>query len=135
MSSEAFTPEICVDACIGIACNLGIAGRDDSLGHPHVMQNDGTGCGHENNQFVQIEDNKLVGIVEVNTPKDQGNLEAFDILLNNGTSALNQTQDYLNGKTINWKTKGTFTWNGKEYTWIYEHKGTFVTTGQSANHS
>lgn len=122
-----------VAACWAIACTYGIQGGETGINNPkvrwekadatHTMRSDGTGCGHEDNQFITENANGSFSVMEINT-QGLGNLNTR-LTKNSNYSGLNSSiGDVDPGDTIYWTTSsGNRTWYhmGKVSTADYGH--------------
>lgn len=75
IKEEAFAADEYVAACWSVSCDYGNTGKEyvEGPGVSHGMQASGTGCGYANNQWIKIDDNGNVSMVEENT-WNQGDL-------------------------------------------------------------
>lgn len=83
---QRFEPNEYVAACWAIACTYGVQGGEAGINNEnlpfwlherkdatHTLRSDGTGCGHEDNQFITENANGSFSVMEINT-QGLGNL-------------------------------------------------------------
>lgn len=81
---QVFEANEYVAACWAIACTYGIRGGETGINNPymswregdgatHTLRSDGTGCGHEDNQYITENANGTFSVMEINT-QGLGNL-------------------------------------------------------------
>lgn len=128
---QEFEPNEYVAACWAIACDYGIEGKEDGINNymlpnwlyelptaTHTLRSDGTGCGHEKNQYITENANGSFSVMEINT-QGLGSLDT-QLTKNGNYFGLNSSiSDVEPGQTIYWTTSsGNRTWY---------HKGTVST--------
>lgn len=126
---QEFEPNEYVAACWAIACEYGIIGGENGINNPntwlhelptatHTLRSDGTGCGHEKNQYITENANGSFSVMEINT-QGLGSLDT-QLTKNSNYFGLNSSiSDVEPGQTIYWTTSsGNRTWY---------HKGTVST--------
>lgn len=119
--SEEFMPNEYVAACWAIACTYGIQGGESGINNPtmawwegkdaiHTLRSDGTGCGHEDNQYITENANGSFSVMEINT-QGLGNLNTR-LTTDNGYRNLNSSISNVEpGDVIYWTTSaGNRTW-------------------------
>lgn len=130
---EEFMPNEYVAVCWAIACYYGILGGNtegihnndlpkglhEKEGATHTMRRDGTGCGHEDNQFITERSNGSFSVMEINT-QGLGNLNT-QLTKNSNYNGLSSSISGVGpGDVIYWTT------SSGDRTWY--HRGTVSAT-------
>lgn len=120
---QRFEPNEYVAACWAIACTYGVQGGEAGINNEnlpfwlherkdatHTLRSDGTGCGHEDNQFITENANGSFSVMEINT-QGLGNLNT-SLTMNSSYRGLSPSiSDVDPGDTIYWTTtSGDRTW-------------------------
>lgn len=120
---QSFEPNEYVAACWAIACTYGIRGGETGINNPdlpgylhersdatHTLRSDGTGCGHEDNQYITENANGSFSVMEINT-QGLGNLNT-QLTTNSSYRWLSPSiSDVKPGDRIYWTTSsGNRTW-------------------------
>ena len=135
MTEEVFEADEYVAACWGVACAYGVQGKDDGMvdlvdvrsSVNHRKHSSGVGCGYETNQYIVVDDNGKVSMIETGTD-NLGHLACTitDAGWNN-TVTLSQS-DLNSTSVIYWTTSaGNRTWHHMGYVNLKD--------GNSSNHS
>lgn len=123
---QRFEPNEYVAACWAIACTYGIEGGETGINNynlpfwiregsdaTHTLRSDGTGCGHEDNQFITENANGSFSVMEINT-QGLGKLNTrltTDPYYDDLSSSISNVDP---GDTIYWTTtSGNRTWYHK----------------------
>ena len=120
---QEFMPNEYVAACWAIACTYGIQGGEAGINNTnlpfwlhertdatHTLRSDGTGCGHEDNQFITENANGSFSVMEINT-QGLGNLNTRLTKNSNYSGLSSSIGDVDPGDTIYWTTSsGNRTW-------------------------
>lgn len=118
---QVFEANEYVAACWAIACTYGIQGGEAGINNPnmawregtgatHTLRSDGTGCGHEDNQYITENDNGSFSVMEINT-SGLGNLNTRLTKNSNYFWLSSSISDVEPGDTIYWTTSsGNRTW-------------------------
>lgn len=120
---QKFEPNEYVAACWAIACTYGIEGKETGINNPnlptglherpdatHTMRGDGTGCGHEDNQFITENANGSFSVMEINT-QGLGNLNTRLTTDSNYWNLSPSISNVEPGDQIYWTTtSGDRTW-------------------------
>ena len=131
---QEFEPNEYVAACWAIACKYGIQGGEDGMNNPnwwwlegsdatHTLRSDGTGCGHEDNQFITQNDNGSFSVKEINT-QGLGDLNTRLTTYSNYRGLSSSISDVEPGDIIYWTTSSgnrTLYHMGKVSTADYGH--------------
>ncbi len=129
--AEEFLPNEYVAACWAIACDYGIQGGEPGINNTnlpkwlhersdatHTLRNDGTGCGHEDNQFITENASGSFSVMEINT-QGLGNLNTSLTTSSNYRGLSSSISNVEPGDIIYWTT------SAGDRTWY--HKGTVST--------
>lgn len=126
---QSFEPNEYVAACWAIACTYGIQGGEDGINNPsqkwsegkdaiHTLRADGTGCGHEDNQYITENANGSFSVMEINT-QGLGNL--------NTRLTKNPNYRYLSASISNVNPGDTIYWTTSSGSRTWYHMGTVST--------
>lgn len=120
---QVFEANEYVAACWAIACTYGIQGGESGINNynlpwnlhersdaTHTLRSDGTGCGHEDNQYITENANGTFSVMEINT-QGLGNLNTR-LTTNSSYRGLSSSiSDVEPGNIIYWTTSsGNRTW-------------------------
>lgn len=120
---QEFEPNEYVAACWAIACKYGIQGGEAGINNnnlpfwlheksdaTHTLRSDGTGCGHEDNQFITENANGSFSVMEINT-QGLGDLNTRLTTNSNYRGLSSSISGVEPGDTIYWTTSsGNRTW-------------------------
>lgn len=130
MREEVFQANEYVAACWYIGCERAFDTDNvewEQQGVSHGSNNDGTGCGHQENQAIRVSDNGVVSLVEVRT-SGLGDLQCTITDSSWNPTTLKQS-DVKTGNMVYWTT------SADNRIWHHYGKIEGTDSGANANHS
>ena len=136
MTGETFASNEYISVCWAIACDWGILGKETGVNNTalppwlyersdatHTLRSDGSGCGHEDNQYITENENGSFSIMEINT-QGLGDLNTKLTKSSYYRPLSSSITDVKPGDMIYWTTSsGNRTWyhSGRVSTADYGH--------------